>query len=309
LKVLITGGAGFIGHNTALFLRDRGVDVTVFDNLKRATDFALRRLRIHGVQLIEGDVLDAEALGRAVEGVDVVVHAAAYTSVWESMRKPALYFVNNVAGTAAVAVACLRGGVGLLVYLSSAAVYGNPVALPISESHPTRPVSPYGLTKLMAEDVIRFYAGKGLEYIILRLFNVYGPGQSGAYAGVITRFMENVSRGKPPIVHGDGEQKRDFIHVYDVARAVGLCMERGVRNETINIGSGKPTTIRELAGLVIKLAGPGLEPVFVKPRPGDIRHSFADITKAERLLGFKPEISLEKGLGELLGYFRAKHAS
>jgi UDP-glucose 4-epimerase len=97
LKVLITGGAGFIGHNTALFLRDRGVDVRVFDNLKRATDFALRRLRIHGVQLIEGDVLDAEALGRALKGVDVVVHAAAYTSVWESMRRPALYFVNNVA--------------------------------------------------------------------------------------------------------------------------------------------------------------------------------------------------------------------
>jgi len=307
--VLITGGAGFIGHNTALFLRDRGVDVTVFDNLKRATNFSLKRLRIHGVELISGDVLDTEVLHRAVKGVDVVVHAAAYISAVESIRKPALYFVNNVAGTAAVAAASLRGGVGLLVYLSSAAVYGNPAVLPISESHPTRPVSPYGLTKLMGEDAIKFYAGKGLDYVILRLFNVYGPVQSGAYAGVITRFMENVCRGKPPIIHGHGEQTRDFIHVYDVARSVWLCMERGVRNETINIGSGKPTTIRELAELIIRLADLGLEPIFVKARPGDIRHSHADIRRAEKLLGFKPEISLEKGLKELLGYLRAKYAS
>ncbi|MBC7130043.1 NAD-dependent epimerase/dehydratase family protein [Candidatus Bathyarchaeota archaeon] len=299
MKVLVTGGAGFIGHNTAIFLKNHGYEVAAFDNLKRATKFALERLSIHHVPLIKGDTLSAKALKNALAGVDVVVHAAAYISVEESTRKPALYFRNNVAGTANVADACLRKGIKL-IYISSAAVYGNPVALPISETHPTKPISPYGLTKLMGEQAVKFYAEQGLKYAILRLFNVYGPGQSSAYAGVITRFIENLSKNKPPTIHGDGQQTRDFIHVYDVAEAIKLAMEKSVENETINIASGKPTTIKELAQLTITQANPNLKPVYAKPRPGDIKHSHADTSKAERLLGFKPKINLEQGLKELL---------
>jgi UDP-glucose 4-epimerase len=300
VKVLVTGGAGFIGHNAAMFLKERGYEVFVLDNLKRAADFALKRLEMCNIPVLKGDVLNAKALKAAVKGVDVVVHAAAFINVEESVRKPAMYFKNNVAGTASVADACLRGGVRLLIYLSSAAVYGDPVALPINESHPTRPISPYGLTKLMGEEAVRFYSQRGLKYAVLRLFNVYGLGQTGAYAGVITRFVGRVCAGKPPIIYGDGMQTRDFIHVRDVARAVGLCMESGVRNETFNIASGKPTTISGLAELIMKMANLHLKPVHARRRQVDIKHSYADITKAERILGFKPQISFENGLSELL---------
>ena len=298
----MTGGAGFIGHNVAMFLKERGYEVFVLDNLKRAADFALKRLDMCSIPVLKGDVLNAKALKAAVKGVDVVVHAAAYINVEESVRKPAMYFENNVAGTANVADACLRGGVRLLVYLSSAAVYGDPVVLPISESYPTRPISPYGLTKLMGEEAVKFYSQRGLKYAVLRLFNVYGQWQSSAYAGVITRFIERTHAGKPPIIYGDGLQTRDFIHVYDVARAVQRCIEKGVENETFNIASGKPITVNGLADLIIKLANQNLKPLYVKPRSGDVKHSHADITRAEKLLGFKPEISLENGLRELLDF-------
>lgn len=300
MRVLITGGAGFIGHNTAIYLKKNGYEVIAFDNFKRARDSALERLAMHGVPIVKGDILGARALKEALDSVDVVVHAAAYISVEESMKKPTLYFRNNVAGTANVAHVCLHGGVKLLVYISSASVYGNPTTLPVNEDHPTNPISPYGLTKLMGEQITKFYGGQGLKYIILRLFNVYGPGQSGAYAGVINRFIMRLSEGKPPIIYGDGMQTRDFIHVYDVAEAIKLSIEGGVKNEVFNIAAGRPTTIRELAENIIRLAGSDLKPLFKRTRVGDIRYSYADISKAERLLGFKPKISLEQGLRDLL---------
>lgn len=299
MKVLVTGGAGFIGHNASIYLKSQGYEVVAFDNLKRATGFAVERLKMHHVPLLKGDILSFSALEKALSGADVVVHAAAYISVKESLRKPAIYFRNNVAGTANVAYACLRGGVKLL-YISSAAVYGDLAHLPISESQPANPVSPYGLTKLMGEEVVKFYALQGLKYAILRLFNVYGLGQSGAYAGVITRFIERVRAGRPPIIYGDGQQTRDFIHVYDVAEAIKLSIKRGLENETLNVASGEPVTIRDLAKLIIKYANQSLKPIFAKPRPGDIKHSYADISKAKRLLGFNPKINLEQGLMGLL---------
>lgn len=300
MRVLITGGAGFIGHSVAIHLKSRSYDVAVLDNLRRASGYAIERLKECRIPLAKGDVLSAEMLRRVLASVDVVVHAAAYISVEESVQRPALYIKNNVAGTASVAAACLQQGVKLLVYISSAAVYGNPVALPIDEFHPTNPISPYGLSKLMGEEVVRFYAQQGLRYVILRLFNVYGPGQSSPYAGVVTHFIKRVCRGEPPIVYGDGRQTRDFIHVSDVAEAVRLTIERGIENEVLNIGTGRPTSIRELAELVIKLANPSLKPIFTRPRPGDIEDSYADISKAKRLLGFEPRVSLEQGLRELL---------
>ncbi|MEM2093581.1 MAG: GDP-mannose 4,6-dehydratase [Candidatus Bathyarchaeia archaeon] len=299
MKVLVTGGAGFIGHNTAVYLKNQGYGVAAFDNLKRATGFAVERLKMHHVPLIKGDILSLKALKKALAGVDVVVHAAAYISVEESLKKPAMYFRNNVAGTANVAYACMRESVKL-IYISSAAVYGNPAHLPISESHPANPISPYGLSKLMGEETVNFHARQGLKHVTLRLFNVYGLGQSSAYAGVITRFIERIRANKPPIIYGDGQQTRDFIHVNDVAEAIKLSVEKRLENETLNIATGTPVTIRMLAELTIKHANPNLKPTFAKPRPGDIKHSYADISKAKRLLGFNPKINLEQGLKELL---------
>ncbi len=296
LRVLVTGGAGFIGHNVALHLFSRGFEVVVYDSLERASGLGVRRLREAGIPLERVDVRSVRDLG----GFDVAIHCAAYIDVAESMEKPGIYFDNNVVGTASIAKASADAG-ALMIYISSASVYGDPERIPIPEDHPLKPLSPYGLSKAFGEMVVQLFSKiYGLRYITLRLFNVYGPGQSGAYAGVITKFIENAVRGEPPRIYGDGLQTRDFIHVADVARAIELAIERRTYNETLNIGSGNRVTILELAKLITRLAGIKGEPVLDKPRPGDIRHSCADISKAKKLLGFEPTIPLEKGIKDLL---------
>jgi UDP-glucose 4-epimerase len=300
MKILITGGAGFIGHNLAIRLKNNGFEVSVLDSLERSTGFAFERLKEENIPVVRAGVENTDVVKNALKGVDAVVHAAAYTDVAESMENPVLYLDNNALGTALVAEASLKTGVKLLIYLSSAAVYGDPVRLPIDENHPTNPLSPYGLSKLMGEDVVRFFSRLGLNYIVLRLFNVYGPGQNAAYAGVITRFMERVRKGLPPVVYGDGEQTRDFIHVEDVSQAVELAVSAQCLNQVFNIGAGKPVRIRDLAILVMRLHGVYGEPVYAEKRPGDIKHSYADVSKAMSLLGFKPRIGLDEGLKKLM---------
>jgi len=305
-SVVITGGAGFIGHNVALFLKERGHTVTLVDTLERASPLALERLRRAGLPVIRADVRSRAAVADVARGADLVVHAAAYVSVEESVEKPELYMENNVLGALSVARACLEAGVPLL-YFSSASVYGEPQRLPIDESHPTKPLSPYGLSKLFGEQILELYRGQGLEYTIFRLFNVYGPGQTSSYAGVVTRFIERALAGEKLTIYGDGTQTRDFVHVTDVARAVELVLEKGASGEVFNIASGKPTTINELALLVRKLACPDCGVEYQPPRPGDIKHSYADISKARKTLGFEPKIGLEDGLRDLILLARAKH--
>ena len=279
----MTGGAGFIGSHVAAHLAGRGFRVVAVDSLERAS--AVRRLEEAGVPLIRADVRFAD-LPRA----DAVVHAAAYISVEESWERPYEYLWNNAAATARVAKLCAEWG-ARLVYISSAAVYGDPVRLPISEDHPTRPLSPYGLSKLVGEQVASMLLR---DLAVLRLFNVYGPGQTGPYAGVISKFLERARRGLPPVVFGDGGQTRDFVHVYDVARFVEAVVDRGASG-VFNVGSGRAVSIGELARLVMRLAGIVDGPVYAPPRPGDIRHSVADISKA-RGLGWEPLVRLEEGL-------------
>ena len=302
VKVLITGGAGFIGHNLALYLASRGFDVAVYDSLERASGLGVSRLREKGVPIIVGDVRDENMLRNALKGVDVVVHAAAYVDVGESVRKPLMYFDNNVLGIVSTAKCSLGSNVDFLVYLSSAAVYGNPKYLPIDENHPTEPVSPYGLTKLIGEHVLRFYGRVyGLKHAILRIFNVYGPGQTSSYAGVVSKFIERVKKGLPPIIYGDGFQTRDFIHVDDVCEAVRLLIEKRVC-DVFNVASGREVSINELANIVLRIAGLNVKPIYEAGRPGDIRRSVADISKIVRVLGFKPKVGLEQGLEALFNY-------
>lgn len=290
-----------MGGYLAVYLKSRGCDVTCIDNLSRASNRAVRAVRSAGVSLLEIDIRDQREIVRALEGRDAVVHAAALIDVEESIEKPLLYLDNNALGTATVAKACVDAGVKRLIYISSAAVYGDPIKLPIDEDHPTRPLSPYGLSKLIGEQVVDLFSRVyGLEYVVLRLFNVYGPGQTSAYAGVITRFVARVKANLPPIIYGDGEQTRDFVNVRDVCGAVELALVTDHVNEIYNIGSGAATRIKDLAKLVTKLAGVEGEPIYAAPRPGDIRHSCADISKARIYLGFTPRVSLEEGLKELL---------
>jgi UDP-glucose 4-epimerase len=286
MRVVVTGGAGFVGSHVAAHLAERGFRVVAVDNLERAS--AVRRLEEVGVPLVVGDVRRVD-----LPPADAVVHAAAYINVEESWERPYDYMWNNAAATARVARQCAETG-ARLVYISSAAVYGEPQRLPIDESHPTRPLSPYGLSKLAGEQVAQMLAPGAA---VLRLFNVYGPGQTGPYAGVVSKFIERAKRGLLPVIYGDGTQTRDFVHVADVAQFVEIVLDRGAAG-VFNVGTGRAVSIRELAAIVMRLAGLGGEPLYGPPRPGDIRHSAADVSKA-RALGWEPQIGIEEGLREL----------
>lgn len=299
LRVVVTGGAGFIGYWTVRELLRAGHEVRVVDNLSRATfKDALKELE---VPVLSVDVRDLSKLTDSLEDVDAVIHLASLISVEESARIPREYHEVNVTGTLNVLSAALKVGVAKVVFSSSAAVYGPPVRIPVDEDHPTRPISVYGATKLAAEAYCRaFHETYGLSVTVLRYFNVYGPGQSSEYAGVIVRFLERLRRGLQPIVYGDGEQYRDFVHVYDVARANLLALESGGGFAVYNVGTGRPTRIIELARLMARLAGTSPEVEFGPLRPGDIRESVADVTRIREELGFAPRIDLEVGIRELI---------
>jgi UDP-glucose 4-epimerase len=304
LKVLITGGAGFIGHHLALHLSSLGYEVLCLDNLSRSSPEVVKTLRSSNIDLIIADVLDINSLELIMSRFkpEVVIHTAALVSVEESVRKPEDYLRCNVLGTLNTVRVSTNYGVSRFIYLSSAAVYGDPIKLPVSEEHPLNPKSPYGLSKLIGEEVVKLYHRMyGLEYVILRLFNVYGPRQSlNPYSGVITKFIDRVCKGLPPVIYGDGTQTRDFIHVLDVCRATQLSISTENVNEVYNIGSGKPLSINELANLIIRISKLELRPTYEPSRPSDIRHSYADISKAVKYLGFKPSVSIEEGIEELL---------
>jgi UDP-glucose 4-epimerase len=283
MRIVVTGGAGFIGSHLAAHLAERGFRVVAVDSLERAS--AVKRLEEVGVPLVVGDVRFVD-----LPPAEAVVHAAAYINVEESWERSYEYMWNNAAATARVAKRCAETG-ARLVYISSATVYGEPQRLPIDENHPTRPLSPYGLSKLAGEQIAQMLTP---EAAVLRLFNVYGPGQTGPYAGVITKFIERAKKGLPPVIFGDGTQTRDFIHVADVARFVEVVLDRGAAG-VYNVGTGRSVSIRELAAVMMRLAGLDGEPAYAPPRPGDIRHSAADVSKA-RALGWEPRITLEEGL-------------
>jgi len=306
VRVVVTGGAGFIGHHIVAKLLRQGHEVTVIDNLSRPSPRGLATLKQLNVDLLKVDVTDHAAIHEALSRLrpDAVVHAAALIDVAESVEKPHTYMHVNAEGTAAVARAVISAGVGRVIYLSSAAVYGVPQYLPVNEEHPTKPISPYGASKLAGELVLESLAGSlgKPEYVILRLFNVYGPGQnpSSPYSGVITKFIHAVMNGKEIVIYGDGEQSRDFIHVEDVAGAVVKALTATEACTTLNIGTGRRTTINELAKLVMSVAGREVPVKHAPPRKGDIRHSVASVERARRVLGWEPKIELVDGLRTLL---------
>ncbi len=299
MRVVVTGGAGFIGYWTVKALLESGHEVSVVDNLSRARFYD--RLVKMGVDVSQVDVRDLDGLRGALEGCDAVLHLAALISVDESAEKPLLYHDVNATGTLNLLKASLDVGVKKVVYSSSAAVYGEPEKVPIDEDHPTRPISVYGASKLSGELYCRaFHKTHGLSVVILRYFNVYGPGQTPEYAGVIVRFMKRLAEGLPPEIYGDGKQTRDFVHVSDVARANVLALESGIDLGVYNVGTGKAVSILELAELMMDIAGVKTEPVFGPPKLGDIRYSVADIGRAMRDLGYEPKVDLREGLIDLL---------
>jgi UDP-glucose 4-epimerase len=303
-RVLVTGGAGFIGSHVVDRLVEGGYVVRVLDNLSTG-----RRENLKGhlgggwVEFVKGDVRDVKAVKRSVRGCDAVVHLAALTSVPLSVKDPDVTFEVNVGGTMGLLSCCSRQGVGKFVFVSSCAVYGDPVFLPITEGHPTRPISPYAESKLAGEKyVLGFDEREILRSVVLRFFNVYGVRQvMNDYCGVIARFLSRVRQGLPLVVYGGGDQTRDFVNVVDVAATVVESLEsRDADGQVFNVGFGEPTSIDDLAITVLDLTGSNVEVIHGEPRLGDIMHSYADISKAEKLLGYKPTICLRDGLRTLL---------
>lgn len=306
--MLVTGGAGFIGSHLVDELVRRGARVRVFDDFSTG----LRRNLDHlaeQVELIEADLRDPEACRRACDGVRLVFHQAALGSVPRSLEDPGRTLAVNVSGTANVFAAARDAGALRVVYASSSSVYGDSAELPKREGKEGEVLSPYAASKRMCEELAEVFGRCfGMELVGLRYFNVYGPRQrpDGPYAAVIPRFVDAALAGRPVLIHGDGEQSRDFTFVADAVRANLLAAGAPASScgRAYNVAAGRRTTIRHLAELIGKLVGGGPEPVHEEPRPGDVRHSLANLALVSANLGYRPEHDLESGLGETLPAFR-----
>lgn len=300
VTVLVTGGAGFIGSHLVDALVERGARVRVLDDFSTGSRRNLER-HAKAIDVHEADVRDAAACQRACRGVSWVAHLAALGSVPRSLHDPATTIAVNVGGTCNVFAAARDQGVSRIVYASSSSVYGDSPALPKREGEEGELLSPYALSKTMDEALARIFARcYGLGLIGLRFFNVYGPRQSaaGAYAAVVPRFFAAALAGEPLEVCGDGEQSRDFTYVADAVEAVLLGANAPVEalGRSYNVAGGRRVTLNELARDIVALTGGVGEIRHVPPRPGDVRHSLADLSRVKQALGFTPAIPLAEGL-------------
>ncbi|HLV44275.1 MAG TPA: SDR family oxidoreductase [Aggregatilineales bacterium] len=308
---LVTGGAGFIGSNLVEALLERGHTVTVLDNFStgRRENLAAFRDRIN---LVEGDISVLDDARRAVEGVEVVLHQAAIPSVPRSIEDPISSNEANVLGTLNVLVAARDAGVRRVVYASSSSVYGDQaVNHPKVETMTPQPISPYAVGKLAGEYYCQvFHAVYGLETVALRYFNVFGPRQDpgSAYAAVIPLFVSALLRGEPPTVHGDGEQTRDFTFIGNVVAGNLLAAEAPAEQaagRVFNLAAGQRTSLNELVSYLQEILDCQVQPVHTDPRPGDIKHSWADVDRARAHLGYEPQVGFLEGLRRTVAWYRA----
>lgn len=297
-RVLVTGGAGFIGSNLVRALLERGDTVRVLDNF--ATGF---RENLEGldVELVEGELRSYERVHNATRGVEIVFHLGAMGSVPRSVQDPLTSSAVNVEGTLNVLLAARDEGVRRVVFSSSTSVYGSTRHLPTSESEPPDPISPYGVAKLAAErycvSFSRVY--ESFETVVLRYFNVFGPRQSpfSQYAAVVPLFVTAISRGEPVTIFGDGEQSRDFTYVTNVVDATIRGADAdGASGHIFNVASGAPVSVSRIADVIGELLDKPVERRFLPPRAGDIRDSWADVSAAREVLGWEPRVSVEEGL-------------
>jgi UDP-N-acetylglucosamine/UDP-N-acetyl-alpha-D-glucosaminouronate 4-epimerase len=297
-KVLVTGGAGFIGSNLVRALIERGDAVRVLDNFSTGNRENLAGLEI---EVVEGELRSYERVHNAVRSVEVVYHLGALGSVPRSVQDPLTSNAVNVEGTLNVLLAARDEGIRRVVFSSSSSIYGTRRELPVKEDMAPDPISPYGVAKLAAErycvSFSRVY--HSFETVVLRLFNVFGPRQSpfSQYAAVVPLFLTAVSRGEPVTIEGDGEQSRDFTYVANVVDATIRAADvPDVNGRIFNVSAGAPATVNELADTIGRILGKPVERNHVSPRPGDIRASWADTSEARQLLGYEPRIGLEEGL-------------
>jgi len=297
MKFAVTGGAGFIGSHLVKKLISENHQVIVIDNFHTGKEENLKQI-IKCIEIQKTDIRDFDQLKKILKKVDGVFHKAALTIVPESFIKPEEYNDVNVVGTDNVFKIAKEYNLKV-VYASSSSVYGNTEKIPIKEDFPRNPINPYGKTKLDDEYLAEKYSSENLDVIGLRYFNVYGIGQTGSYAGVITQFLNRLKENKPPIINGEGNQIRDFVYVKDVAQVNLVAMKSNVKKGFFNIGSGKTISIKKLAEIMIDLSGLDLEPIFDKKLEGDIEKSQADTYLTSKMLGWKSETILKDGLKAL----------
>jgi len=307
MKILVTGGAGFIGSHLAEALVRRGHEVRVLDDLSSGRLANLRAVR-RDVDFQRGDCADAAVARRAVVGCDVVFHEAAVPSVARSVNDPALSHRANATATLSLLVAARDAGVRRFIYAGSSSVYGGGPGLPKKETMPARPVSPYGVAKLLGEQYLRVFCELyGLEGLTVRYFNVFGPRQdpSSPYSGVISLFTTAMLGRRTPTIYGDGKQSRDFTYVDNVVHANLLALEaKGLRGQTVNVATGRRVSLLRLLAAVGRETGRPAKARHRAARPGDIRHSLADVTAAKRLLGYRPMVDFETGLARTVAWYR-----
>ena len=303
-RVVVTGGGGFIGSNLVRALLERGDEVRVLDNFSTGNRANLDGLDI---EIIEGELRSYERVHNAVRQTDVVYHLGALGSVPRSVQDPLTSSAVNVEGTLNVLLAARDEGVRRVVFSSSTSVYGSSRQLPTTEDTPPDPISPYGVAKLAAErysiSFSRVY--ESFESVVLRYFNVFGPRQSplSQYAAVVPLFVTAIQAGQPVQIHGDGEQSRDFTYVSNVVDATIRAGEKeGASGEIFNIAAGAPASVNRLADTIAAILGKPVVKEYLPPRAGDIRDSWADLGKAERILGYRPAVGLEEGLRRTVEY-------
>ena len=296
MKILVTGGAGFIGRYLAEHLLKNN-EITIYDDLSSSTREKILPLINKGVKFVKGDILDFKLLSESSKNFDIIIHLAAKSDVSESVIHPEITTSVNLNGTINVLKCCAQNKIKKIIFASSAAVYGNCKDLPITEESKTEPLSPYGASKLSAENEIKRYASEfGFDAIILRMFNVYGVGQNDLYSGVISVFLKNIAQNKPLVIYGDGEQTRDFVSIYDIVQAFDhVILSNGVK--TFNIASGKSVSINKLAEIL--LAGEKFKVIYKEQKKGDIKNSVVDVTLAEKELGFYAKRSLQDEYSKL----------
>ncbi len=306
-KIMITGGAGFIGSNLAMRLLELGHEVAIVDNFATGRRENLDRIRDR-VDLHEVDIRSYEEILHAMQGVEYVFHEGALPSVPRSVEKPLESHDVNATGTLTVLLAARNAGVRRVIYAASSSAYGDVEVSKKHEALAPRPISPYGAAKLMGEYYCQvFHKVYGLEAVCLRYFNVFGPRQNpnSPYTGVMAIFAPLMLRGERPRIFGDGSATRDYTYIDNVVEANILAMSApDAPGEVINASCGGRVSVLEVVHLLNKILGTSIEPEFLPPRKGDILHSSADISKARKILGFEPKVSVEEGLRRTVEWYR-----
>ncbi len=304
-KALVTGGAGFIGSHLSKALFSQGVAVVILDDLSMGK---MENVPADAA-FVRGDVRSQEDVSRVLDGVDIVFHEAARVSIRTSVREFYEDAQTNLMGTLNLLRCCAQSDVKKVIFASSMAVYSDGDASSrITEDYLTEPISPYGISKLASEKYcLHFSRETGISCNVLRYFNTYGPGQAFTpYVGVITIFINRLLKKKSPVIFGDGKQRRDFVHVSDIVSANILSMQADLPIGILNVGTGRGTSVYEIAEMLCHEIAPDVRPVYAASQPGELRYSVADIGRAEKALGYGPSASLQRKMAEVIEYLKKK---